>query len=134
MREFSKYIIVFGIVSSLFDFFTFYLLYVVLHLNESQFQTGWFIESIATQILVIFVIRTRRVPFFKSAQSRYVVGSVFAVLTFAWVIPYTPLGAILSFAPLAPMTLLFIAGIVVAYLVIAETAKYFFYRTFPLAP
>ncbi len=134
MHEFSKYIVVFGIVSSLFDFFTFYLLYVVLHLDEQHFQTGWFIESIATQILVVFVIRTKRVPFYKSKPSRYVVGSVLGVLAFAWVIPFTPLGTVLSFAALAPMTLLFIAGIVVGYLVLAETSKYFFYRRFPLAP
>lgn len=134
MREFSKYIIVFGIVSSIFDFFTFYLLYGVLHLDEQHFQTGWFIESIATQILVVFVIRTRRVPFWRSVPSRYVVASVLGILTFAWVIPYTPLGSLLSFAILNPISLIFVAGIVAAYLLLAETAKYFFYRTFPTAP
>ena len=134
MREFSKYIMVFGGVSSLFDFLTFYLLYVVFSMDEQHFQTGWFIESIATQILVVFVIRTKRVPFFKSAPSRYVVGSVFSILLLAWIIPYTPFGPLLSFAALSPVTLMLIAGIVIAYLAIAETAKYFFYRHFSTAP
>lgn len=133
MHEFFKYIIVFGVVSSVFDFCTFYLLYVTLHLDEHHFQAGWFIESIATQILVVFVIRTKRVPFFKSMPSRYVIGGVLGVLAFAWLIPYTPIGALLSFAALTPMTLLSIVGIVVGYLVLAETAKFFFYRRFPHA-
>ncbi len=134
MREFSKYIIVFGVVSSLFDFLTFYLLYDVLHMDEHHFQTGWFIESIATQILVVFVIRTKRVPFFKSVPSSYVTGSVLGTLALAWLIPYTPIGPLLSFAPPTLLSLVFIAGIVIAYLAVAETAKYFFYRRFTKAP
>ena len=75
MREFSKYIVVFGIVSSVFDFVTFYVLYGVFHLDAQHFQTGWFIESIATQILVVFIIRTKRVPFWTSAPGRYIILS-----------------------------------------------------------
>ncbi len=134
MREFSKYIIVFGIISSLFDFLTFYLLYGVFHMDEQHFQTGWFIESIATQILVVFLIRTKRVPFFKSIPSRYVVGSVLGVLAFSWLVPYTPIGPLLSFVVLTPLSLMFILGIVIAYLIVAEITKYFFYRRFPNAP
>jgi Mg2+-importing ATPase len=139
MHEFFKYIIVFGIVSSVFDFLTFFVLYLLFHsyaldLYEKSFQTGWFMESIATQILVVFVIRTKRVPFFKSRASRYVTGSVLAVLAFAWIIPFTPIGALLSFTALSLTPMLAIAGIVVVYLVLAESAKYLFYRTFPLAP
>jgi Mg2+-importing ATPase len=134
LREFSRYIIVFGIVSSIFDFLTFYLLYGVFHLNESHFQTGWFIESIATQILVIFIIRTKRVPFFRSVAGRYVVLSSLIVVLIAWFIPYTTLGAFLSFTPLPKVLLLYIIGIVLLYLVVAETSKYVFYRLFPGAP
>ncbi len=134
MREFSKYIIVFGLISSIFDFLTFFVLYKVFNLNEQHFQTGWFIESIATQILVIFIIRTRRVPFFRSTPGIFVTFSTIAVVIFAWIVPYTPLGVILGFSKLPFPLLLLIAGIVVSYLIIAEISKYFFYKYFIKAP
>jgi Mg2+-importing ATPase len=130
IKEFSKYIIVFGLISSIFDFITFFVLYKVFHLSGSHFQTGWFIESIATQILVIFIIRTKRSPFWKSTPGIFVALSAFVVVILAWIIPYTRIGALLSFAPLPPILLLFIIGIVVSYLIIAEISKYFFYRYF----
>jgi Mg2+-importing ATPase len=133
MKEFFKYIIVFGIISSVFDFLTFYILYGVFHLNEQHFQTGWFIESIATQILVIFVIRTKRVPFFKSTPGKYVALSAIVVVVLAWIIPYTYIGHLLSFSPLPTPLLLLTAGIVISYLIIAEISKYFFYRLFSKA-
>lgn len=134
MKEFSKYIIVFGLISSIFDFLTFYVLFVVFHMKDQQFQTGWFIESIATQILVIFIIRTKRVPFFRSTPGIFVTISTIAVVAFAWIVPYTPLGTLLSFIPLPPILLALIAGIVVTYLILAEILKYFFYRIFKKAP
>ncbi|HEY5588671.1 MAG TPA: magnesium-translocating P-type ATPase [Candidatus Paceibacterota bacterium] len=134
MKEFSKYIIVFGLISSIFDFLTFFVLYKVFNLNEQHFQTGWFIESIATQILVIFIIRTKRVPFWRSTPGILVTISTIAVVAFAWIVPYTPLGTLLSFTPLSPILLVLIAGIVVTYLILAEILKYFFYRIFKKAP
>ncbi|MFA6355247.1 MAG: magnesium-translocating P-type ATPase [Candidatus Paceibacterota bacterium] len=134
MREFFKYIIAFGIVSSVFDFLTFYLLYGVFKMDASHFQTGWFIESIATQVLVIFIIRTKRVPFFKSRPGHWVTFSAIGIVALAWIIPYTPLGALLGFAPLPFILILAILGIVFAYLLVAEISKYFFYRLFIKAP
>lgn len=134
MRDFSKYILVFGVVSSLFDFLTFYLLFTVFHLSEMHFQTGWFIESIATQVLIIFIIRTKRTPFWTSRPSVYVFLSAVGMVVFAWAIPYTPLGALFSFAILSPTLLFAIIGIVAVYLVVGETVKYFFYRRYALAP
>lgn len=134
IREFSKYIFVFGIISSLFDFFTFYLLYGVLHLSQMRFQAGWFMESIATQVLIIFIIRTKRVPFWKSRPSRYLFWSAIGMVILAWALPYTPLGALFSFAALPPAILVAILGIVLVYLVVGETVKYFFYRKFANAP
>jgi len=134
MREFFKYIIAFGIVSSVFDFLTFFLLYKIFHLDASHFQTGWFIESIATQILVIFIIRTKRTPFFRSIPGIMTTVSAIGVVALAWIIPYTPLGPILSFSPL-PLALVFvIMGVVVLYLIVAEISKYFFYKMFIKAP
>lgn len=143
MRSFSKYIIVFGIVSSLFDFLTFFILLKILgiHLgtttsivNEQRFQTGWFIESIATQVLVIFIIRTKRSPFWKSIPSRYVMGSALATVLFAWVIAFTPLADILSFTKLTPSVIGTLMLVVFGYLGATEVVKYFFYRRFPKSP
>lgn len=134
MKEFSKYIIVFGLVSSIFDFLTFYLLYGVFHMKDSQFQTGWFIESIATQVLVIFIIRTKRIPFFKSTPGKWITLSAISIVALAWIIPYTSLGTLLSFTPLPPILLAAIFGLVLIYLLMAEITKYFFYRRFKKAP
>ncbi|MFA6089703.1 MAG: magnesium-translocating P-type ATPase, partial [Candidatus Woesearchaeota archaeon] len=134
MKEFYKYIIAFGIVSSVFDFLTFFVLFKVFNLNPSQFQTGWFIESIATQVLVIFIIRTKRTPFFKSTPGKWITFSTIGVVILAWVIPYTPIGSLLSFSPLPPILIVTIICIVIMYLIVAEISKYFFYRMFTKAP
>ena len=65
-----KFMAVFGPVSSIFDFMTFFVMLVILNAGHSEFRSGWFVESLATQTLVIFVIRTRRVPFLRSRPSR----------------------------------------------------------------
>ena len=130
---FGKYIAVFGFVSSVFDFITFYLLYKVFSLGAEGFQTGWFIESIATQVLIIYIIRTKRVPFFKSWPSFPVIFSTLGIVALAWIIPFTALGRVLSFQPLSPFVLFSIAGIVVSYLFIGEWAKTIFYRVYKKA-
>lgn len=134
MGYFGKYIIVFGIVSSLFDFLTFFLLYKVFHLTDGTFQTGWFIESIATQIFIVYVIRTKQVPFFKSHPRNWVVWSTLITVIIAWTIPYTPIGKLFSFVMLPFATSAAILGIVLVYLLVGEVVKYFFYRKYPLAP
>jgi Mg2+-importing ATPase len=127
---FGRYIAVFGLVSSIFDFITFFVLYKVFSLSASGFQTGWFIESIATQVLIIYIIRTKRVPFFKSWPSIPVIFSTVGIVALAWIIPFTPIGSILSFSPLSPFILVSIAGIVAVYLFVGEMAKAMFYRAF----
>ncbi len=134
MRYFGKYIIVFGIVSSLFDFLTFFLLYKVFHLTAGSFQTGWFLASITTQIFIVYVIRTKRVPFWTSRTGWWLVGSTLSVASLAWAIPYTPIGKLFSFEMLAWDTGAAILGIVFTYLLVGEIVKFFFYRKYPLAP
>jgi len=134
---FGRYITVFGLVSSIFDFITFYVLYKFYTLYESfgatGFQTGWFIESIATQVLIIYIIRTKRVPFFKSWPSVPVICSTIGIVVLAWIIPFTFVGKILLFKPLSPLMLSVVAGIVAVYLVIGEIAKAIFYRVYKKA-
>ena len=86
--------IVFGPLSSIFDFATFFVMLVILHAGHSEFRTGWFVESLATQTLVIFVIRTRRVPFLRSRPSRLmIVLPITLRARSARSCPFTPLAA-----------------------------------------
>ncbi|MFA6322778.1 MAG: magnesium-translocating P-type ATPase [Candidatus Buchananbacteria bacterium] len=122
-----KYMFVFGPVSSIFDFLTFALMLFVLRANESQFQTAWFIESLATQALVIYVIRTKKIPFIQSWPGKIVFYNVLAVVALAWAVPFTPLGAILKFSPLPPLVLIIIFIMVIVYLLLVELVKIIFY-------
>ncbi len=127
MQMIRRYMIVFGLVSSVFDVLTFCLLYYGFHLNEAQFRTGWFMESLATQILVIFVIRTQVVPFFKSKPSKILSWSMIGCLIVGWLLPYTPIADIIGFAPLENRILFAIIGLIILYLGIVEIVKWWFF-------
>jgi P-type Mg2+ transporter len=127
MAFLEHFMFIFGPLSSLFDFATFCLLLFVFHFGEAQFQTGWFLESIATQTLVVGCIRSRKF-FFKSRPGKLLLASTIFVVGVAWVIPYTLLGKAFNLQRLAPIVLISIAGIVLAYLFSVEILKYFFYR------
>ena len=127
MHFIRNFMLVLGPVSSIFDFLTFGLLLLVFHANEALFQTGWFIESLATQVLVIFVLRTRRNPL-KSRPHRLLATTSVVVVVLAVVLPFTPLGAWFGFVPPSAAFLLAIAGLTVSYLLLAQSAKWAFYR------
>jgi P-type Mg2+ transporter len=118
---------VLGPVSSLFDFLTFYVLLAWLDAGETLFRTGWFVESLATQVLVIFVIRTRGSAW-KSRAAPALVATSIAVVALAVALPYTPLAGLLGFEPPPLSFLLALAGLTAAYLVLAEVVKRAFYR------
>jgi len=124
VRDFT---LVLGPFSSLFDFLTFALLLLMFHADERLFQTGWFIESLATQVLVIFVLRTRRNPF-RSRPSRVLTATSLGVVMVAVLLPYTPLGRWFGFVSPTTGFVLMIGGIVLAYLVLAQAVKALFYR------
>jgi Mg2+-importing ATPase len=124
----KRFMIVFGPISSVFDFLTFGVMLWVFHAGESLFQTGWFVESIATQTLIIFVIRTHRTPFFRSRPSLALAATSLACVAVGATIPFTPLGGLFGLTPLPPLFFLVLAGMVATYLVLVETAKAFFYR------
>ena len=125
-----KFMLFFGPISSLFDFATFAIMLWGFHAGPVLFHTGWFVESLATQTLVIFVIRTRRIPFFRSRPSVPLLLAAFAVVATGAVLPFTPLGHLLGFRPLPGLFFLALAAIVVCYLVLIEIGKYWFYRTY----
>jgi P-type Mg2+ transporter len=127
IRRFMTY---FGPISSLFDFATFGVMLWVFHAGESLFQTGWFVESLATQTLVIFVIRTRRVPFFKSRPSTMQLIATLACAGAGVLIPYVPpVARLFGFTALPLSFLAIVLVFIVAYLTLAELGKAWFYRT-----
>ncbi len=128
IRGIERFMIVFGPISSIFDYLTFGLLLVVLGANETAFHTGWFIESLATQVLVIFAIRTRRRPFWKSRPSRPLMLAAVAAVAVAVLLPLSPLGGLLGFSPLPLLFWIALPCLVVLYLAIVEGAKEFVYR------
>jgi len=123
----KRFMIAFGTQSTLFDFMTFGFLLLVLNSTVDQFRTGWFILSIATEIVVLLVIRTRRF-FTRSKPSRYLVLSSVAVLAIVLALPYSPIGEILGLVILPIWTSLGLIVIAVAYVVTAELTKMLFYR------
>jgi Mg2+-importing ATPase len=131
IRFIRRFMMTIGPVSSLFDFLTFYLLYRVLHASEAAFHTGWFVESMCTQVLVIFVIRTRGNPF-RSRPSRALAIVSLAVVAFALLLPLSPLGPELGFVRPPGIFLGALAAMVAAYLVAVEGVKRWFYAR--LAP
>lgn len=126
IRRFMTY---FGPISSLFDFATFAAMLWVFHAGQSLFQTGWFVESLATQTLVIFVIRTRRVPFLRSRPSTTQLVATLSCAGAGVLIPYIPPVARLFGFRALPWTFLVILFVfVVAYLTLAELGKAWFFR------
>jgi Mg2+-importing ATPase len=127
MNFIRNFMLVIGPISSAFDFLTFYVMLKVLNANEALFQTGWFVESLCTQVLVIFIIRTRGNPF-KSRAHPVLVATSLIVVAIAAVIPYIPLGTYFGFVPPPAQFYGILAAMVLIYLVIVEVTKKGFYR------
>jgi len=122
-----KFMLTFGLLSSVFDFLTFGALLLILHATQVQFRTGWFLESVISASLIVLVIRSRR-PFFKSRPAKYLLIATLLTVAVTVVLPYTPLGEIFGFGRLSLSFLLLIAIIVVLYIVSAELVKKVFYK------
>ena len=121
-----------GPVSSVFDFLMFFILLKVFGANEELFHTGWFIESIATQVLVIFIIRTRGSPF-KSCPSIALTITSLTVVSVAVALPFTPFASHLGFVAPPPLFFMILPGMVLCYLVAVEFVKRLFYRNFQVS-
>jgi P-type Mg2+ transporter len=129
MDAIRRFMLVVGPVSSIFDFLTFFVLLRLFHAGEALFHTGWFVESLATQVLVIFVLRTRGSPF-ASRPSRLLTLTSLAVVAVAILLPWTPLGGRLGFVPPPAAFFLVLALMVVLYLAIVQATKTWFYARF----
>jgi Mg2+-importing ATPase len=122
MRQIRRFMCTFGPLSSLFDFMTFAILISVLHAGATLFRTGWFVESLATQTLVVFVIRTHHSPW-RSRPSWPLLAGVLGVVAVGLVIPYSPVAAPLGFTALPIGFLGILLVLVVGYLLLVEAAK-----------
>lgn len=127
IRFITDFMVVFGIISSLFDFITFGALLLLLHGNVIQFRTGWFIESVISASMVVLIIRTRR-PFFKSMPGRYLLITTILVGLATLMLPYTPLSGPFGFTPMPTYFLIIVIVIVLLYISLAEIAKKVFYQ------
>jgi len=129
-----RFMLFFGPVSSAFDFVTFGIMLWIFHAGEPLFQAGWFVESLATQTLVIFAIRTRRIPFFRSHPSVPLLLAALGAVTVGALLPATPLARALGFQPLPGAFYAALAVMVACYLALIEAGKRWFYRTAPATP
>jgi Mg2+-importing ATPase len=127
LRLIRSYMVVFGVHSSLFDVITFVTLYFLLKVKESEFQTGWFIESVISELLIVFIIRTHK-NFFKSRPGKYLfIFSIIAlILTIG--LPYFSFANDIGLTPLPLLNLSVIFLIVIAYIITADLLKVWFFR------
>jgi Mg2+-importing ATPase len=126
VQAIRKFMITFGLVSSVFDYLTFGALLLILHATQDQFRTGWFVESVVSASLIVLVIRTRK-PSFKSRPSKYLLMATLLVVVATLLLPYTELGNMLGLYPLPISFLLLIGIIVMGYIFTAELTKRSFY-------
>ncbi len=125
-----NFMIVFGLISSVFDFITFGILLFIVHAAEEQFRTGWFIESLLTELFILLVVRTQR-PLFRSKPGKMLWISSLAVGILTLFLPYLPMSStIFGFTPLPLLTLILLLGITLLYVIANEIAKRFFYKRF----
>jgi Mg2+-importing ATPase len=129
MNFIRNFMLIIGPVSSVFDFLTFYIMLAVFHAGETLFHSGWFIESMATQVLVIFIIRTRGNPF-RSRPSPWLIACSLTVVVVAALLPFTSAGAHLGFVAPPAFFFLILAAILLFYLLAVEGMKQWFFRRF----
>jgi P-type Mg2+ transporter len=122
-----KFMLYFGLLSTLFDYITFAVLLVVLNASVEQFRTAWFMESVISASTIVLIIRTRKRAY-KSKPSKYLVLFTVAAIVLVILVPYTPVGEIFGFVRVPPIYLLMIGLIVIGYISVAEVVKMRFYR------
>ena len=141
----KKFMLFLGPVSSLFDYATFFLMLYVFNCRrftsaaataadkvyyQSLFHTGWFVESLLTQTMIVHIIRTRKVPFIQSRASPAMTGATLLVMATGALLPYLPIGSYLGFVPLPAAYWVWIGGFLLAYAVLAHSVKVWFYRRY----
>ena len=127
LKFIRTYMVIFGVHSSLFDLITFMTLYFLLKVKESEFQTGWFIESVLSELLIVFIIRTHK-NFFKSRPSKYLFTFSIIALILTIGFPYLPFANSIGLTPLPMLNLVAMLLIVAAYIITADVLKVWFFK------
>jgi Mg2+-importing ATPase len=128
MSFIGRFMVEFGLLSSLFDLLTFGALLWVFHAPLEVFRTGWFVESLLTELVIALVVRTRR-PFLRSRPANLLLVMTLILMVVTPVIPYLPFAEALGFVPIPPILLAVLLGITVLYVLAAEMTKRWFYRS-----
>ena len=130
--ELRRFILFIGPISSIFDYLTFFLMLYVFNCwnNPDLFHTGWFVESLFTQTLIIHVIRTNRIPFLQSRASKPLLLTSVLIVTIGGFLPFSPLAGMLGFTPLPVMYWFYLAGMLIIYILLTQVVKTWFYRKF----
>jgi Mg2+-importing ATPase len=123
----QRFMIMFGLLSSVYDYLTFGVLLYFMKANEKIFQTGWFVESVISATLIVLVVRTR-LPFFKSLPGKYLSIATSLIILFVLILPFTPLASLFGFVSLPLSFYGWMLLIVSAYIISAEMAKRWFFK------
>ncbi|MGH7245832.1 MAG: magnesium-translocating P-type ATPase, partial [Candidatus Levyibacteriota bacterium] len=126
----QRFTVIFGPISSLFDFLTFFGLFVFFHASPVLFRSGWFVESLVSQLLIVFSIRTKQVPFFKSLPSKVLFLSTIAAVAIGVLLPVSPLASVFSFTALPLQFYLFLPCLIIFYFLLVERTKMWFFRKY----
>ena len=131
----AKFVIVIGPISSIFDYVTYFMMLYVFDAwnNAALFQTGWFVESLLTQTLIIHIIRTAKIPFLESRASAALITTTIIIAAIGIGLPYTPLGGLLGFVPLPPAYWPALFLILSSYVVLTHVVKTWFVKRFGLS-
>jgi Mg2+-importing ATPase len=127
IRFIRNFMVTFGLVSSVFDYMTFGLLIFMVKATEQQFQTGWFVESLLTELVIALVVRTHK-PFYRSRPGKLLMALTAVVVVITLSMPYLPFAGFLGFTPLPAWVMLMLIALTVAYVIAAELAKKYFYK------
>lgn len=132
IHELRRFIFIIGPISSIFDYLTFFLMLFVFNAgsNPALFHTGWFVESLFTQTLIIHVIRTNKIPFIQSRASKALTATSLAIVGIGALLPFSPLAGILGFVALPPTYWLYLAGMLVLYVILTQVVKTWFIKKF----
>ncbi len=126
----KKFMVIIGPISSIFDFLTFGVMLFIFHASPKLFHTGWFIESLCTQTLVIHVIRTGKIPFLESKPSRFLILSSVFIVTAGILIPFSPLAKPFGFVAPPPLYFIVLFFIVITYLLLVQVVKNWFIKKY----
>ena len=131
-KNIKRFIIFFGPISSLFDYATFFVMLYVFHAwnNPALFHTGWFVESLLTQTLIVHIIRTSKIPFFHSWASKPLLISTLCVISIGIFLPFSPFAAVFQFVALPPLYFVLLFLGLIAYFIITQFLKVWFIKKY----